>query len=82
MMSPPLLGLNKASDNLLAKGSVASIALNLTAGLPHPACLPVRHSNSSWFFAELEGPLDERRNKAHGEQSVGLNGLSNRSPAP
>ena len=38
--------------------------------------------NSSWFFAELEGPIDERRNKAHGEQSVGLNGLSNRSPAP
>jgi len=39
-------------------------------------------SNSSWFLAELECPLDERRNKAHGEQSVGLNGLSNRSPAP
>ena len=38
-------------------------------------------SNSSWFFDELEGPLDERRNKAHGGQSVGLNGLSNRSPA-
>jgi hypothetical protein len=24
-------------------------------------------SNSSWFFAELEGPLDEIRNKVHGE---------------
>jgi len=39
-------------------------------------------SNSSWLLAELEGLIDEIRNKAHGEQSVGLNGLSNRSPAP
>ena len=30
---------------------------------------------------ESVNQIDERRNKAHGEQSVGMNGLSNRSPA-
>ena len=30
---------------------------------------------------QLEGTIDERRNKAHGKQSIGLNGLSSRLPA-
>ena len=56
---------------------------NLTAKTPRSQRLLFEGiSNSSWFLAELECLIDEIRNKAHGEQSVGLNGLSNRSPAP